>query len=355
MKSSASGRNPGNVASNERSQQECYERFLKLWEEYGYSKRFDFLGGRPSSKGKIRVRCKLCGHEQERTGNVVQKHTNMRCSSCWIHLNDETNAPTDYGLARRVVEDYEHGMTVADIAKCYGMQDRPVSKMINNSEGVDVNPNRSEYKRKYSHRQKHTAQLKATSRRVGWSKQLGNIANANDSIAKVLDRNSSSWDTVLNHEPVIATCKHCGKTWVHWPKFERYAHMKPSVYCSKKCGYKHYKTGGVGHRLRKAGVSALRKDVITLDEVIARDGGVCYLCGNKVDKQDCWNDKHGNMCCGDRYPTIEHVVPISKGGLHTWDNVRLACHICNSKKSTTNEGVYIGADKCTQGMLELAI
>ena len=27
--------------------------------------------------------------------------------------------------------------------------------------------------------------------------------------------------------------------------------------------------------------------------------------------------------------TIEHIVPVSKGGTHTWDNVTLACWRCN--------------------------
>jgi 5-methylcytosine-specific restriction endonuclease McrA len=30
--------------------------------------------------------------------------------------------------------------------------------------------------------------------------------------------------------------------------------------------------------------------------------------------------------------TIDHVIPRSKGGTHTWDNVVIACATCNSKK-----------------------
>ena len=34
----------------------------------------------------------------------------------------------------------------------------------------------------------------------------------------------------------------------------------------------------------------------------------------------------------DNYPTIDHVMPLAKGGMHSWDNVRLAHHGCNSAK-----------------------
>jgi 5-methylcytosine-specific restriction endonuclease McrA len=31
--------------------------------------------------------------------------------------------------------------------------------------------------------------------------------------------------------------------------------------------------------------------------------------------------------------TIDHVVPMSKGGLHVWGNVQCACQRCNASKS----------------------
>lgn len=49
------------------------------------------------------------------------------------------------------------------------------------------------------------------------------------------------------------------------------------------------------------------------------------------------------ICCGSEfvavnvvgktYPSIDHVFPLSKGGLHSWDNVKLAHHYCNTIKS----------------------
>ncbi|RQM94427.1 hypothetical protein COR53_07845 [Staphylococcus pettenkoferi] len=65
---------------------------------------------------------------------------------------------------------------------------------------------------------------------------------------------------------------------------------------------------------------------IDIYKLIERDGGRCYLCGDDV--LFSYNFNHP------KYPTIEHVVPISKGGTHSWDNVMVACRDCNTRKKT---------------------
>lgn len=41
--------------------------------------------------------------------------------------------------------------------------------------------------------------------------------------------------------------------------------------------------------------------------------------------------------CGENFPekklTIDHIVPVSKGGRHEWQNVVAACSKCNNKKA----------------------
>ena len=56
------------------------------------------------------------------------------------------------------------------------------------------------------------------------------------------------------------------------------------------------------------------------------------MCGGTCD----WNDKEerdGTVVVGKLYPSVEHIIPVSKGGTHTWDNVRLAHHYCNAIKN----------------------
>jgi len=44
-------------------------------------------------------------------------------------------------------------------------------------------------------------------------------------------------------------------------------------------------------------------------------------------------DRHRcQYCGGDRRLTVDHVIPRSKGGDHTWDNVVTSCAPCNLKK-----------------------
>ncbi|MCU0566146.1 MAG: HNH endonuclease [Oculatellaceae cyanobacterium Prado106] len=44
-------------------------------------------------------------------------------------------------------------------------------------------------------------------------------------------------------------------------------------------------------------------------------------------------DNHSCQYCGvTKSLTLDHVIPRSKGGLHSWDNVVAACERCNSKK-----------------------
>lgn len=60
---------------------------------------------------------------------------------------------------------------------------------------------------------------------------------------------------------------------------------------------------------------------MTLDELIERDGGRCHMCGGQVDARS-----------DARRPTRDHVVPKSKGGRGTDDNIRLAHWRCNQLK-----------------------
>jgi 5-methylcytosine-specific restriction endonuclease McrA len=44
-------------------------------------------------------------------------------------------------------------------------------------------------------------------------------------------------------------------------------------------------------------------------------------------------DGHRCQYCGDKAETLDHVVPRSRGGGHTWENVVAACRPCNVHKA----------------------
>jgi 5-methylcytosine-specific restriction endonuclease McrA len=43
-------------------------------------------------------------------------------------------------------------------------------------------------------------------------------------------------------------------------------------------------------------------------------------------------DDHRCQYCGDHADSIDHVMPRSRGGQHTWENVAAACRRCNMSK-----------------------
>lgn len=43
-------------------------------------------------------------------------------------------------------------------------------------------------------------------------------------------------------------------------------------------------------------------------------------------------DNHQCAYCGGHADSIDHVIPRSRGGKHTWDNVIAACRSCNLRK-----------------------
>ncbi|MCB0392240.1 MAG: HNH endonuclease [Bdellovibrionales bacterium] len=58
---------------------------------------------------------------------------------------------------------------------------------------------------------------------------------------------------------------------------------------------------------------------LTRQNIFIRDNFQCQYCHEFFSKKDL---------------TIDHVHPISKGGLHIWENVVTACNKCNNKKGS---------------------
>lgn len=114
-------------------------------------------------------------------------------------------------------------------------------------------------------------------------------------------------------------CPVCG-TITHRPKF-----------CSNEC---YRKTVNQRGELRRRNLikSALIDKDISVDGLYRRDKGICALCGKPCNLED-YTMLDGIKICGDWYPSVDHIIPLAKGGLHSWDNVQLAHRRCNWEKS----------------------
>lgn len=132
------------------------------------------------------------------------------------------------------------------------------------------------------------------------------------------------------NETIVMTCKECGNT------FFLYEKRGATLYCTTECARRYANRTHWENRRAKV-KNALVDNDISLERLIKRDNNVCYLCGKECNCND-YVMQGDTFIAGNYYPSIDHVQPLAKGGLHSWNNVRLAHRICNTIKS---DGGYI--------------
>jgi 5-methylcytosine-specific restriction endonuclease McrA len=65
--------------------------------------------------------------------------------------------------------------------------------------------------------------------------------------------------------------------------------------------------------VRYVNVPRFRKAYLSRRTILARDAHVCCYCGGKA-------------------TTMDHVIPRSRGGRHSWTNIVASCYPCNQTK-----------------------
>ena len=70
-------------------------------------------------------------------------------------------------------------------------------------------------------------------------------------------------------------------------------------------------------------------ELISREIVGDRDGWACGICRCDVDSSLAWPDP--------KSPSLDHIVPLSRGGRHTYSNVRITHLTCNVKRGARIE------------------
>lgn len=104
-------------------------------------------------------------------------------------------------------------------------------------------------------------------------------------------------------------CLECGASFVA-PTGVRF------LYCAPRCGRRADK------RNRKASTRQGWRSTVSRIAIVRRDRNQCRICEFQIlpDSGRAWS------------ATLDHIVPLSRGGLHREENVQLAHLVCNSTK-----------------------
>lgn len=107
----------------------------------------------------------------------------------------------------------------------------------------------------------------------------------------------------------------CSMHWKRWYRSEGTA--KPEPWDDRRRD---------NHHRRRARLKGARNaDKVLLADLIVRDDSTCQLCGEPIDLTLEWPNP--------MYRSIDHRIPISRGGEHSLENTQLAHLRCNISKA----------------------
>ena len=104
--------------------------------------------------------------------------------------------------------------------------------------------------------------------------------------------------------------------------FSRWAAQNPEKVKARRNKYRALKAGA-------------EHEPWTHQEIYERDGGLCQYCELELPPYTYCPPVHKDGF------TVDHVIPLSRGGRDASDNLMLCCHLCNAKKGN---GVVMDAE-----------
>ena len=113
----------------------------------------------------------------------------------------------------------------------------------------------------------------------------------------------------------IKTCDWCGKAFITF--------ISRKNTCSERCGTDLHRSLN-NHEKRVKYYGGKYIEHVDITKLFFRDNGHCKICGKKLNLKR-------------KFPhslaiTIDHIIPVSKKGEHSYRNVQLACLACNMQK-----------------------
>jgi 5-methylcytosine-specific restriction endonuclease McrA len=119
-------------------------------------------------------------------------------------------------------------------------------------------------------------------------------------------------------------CEECGQAFIRPDK----GTLRPQ-FCSVECSKRHGKR--IARVARKALERAKRTEPVNPFKVFERDGWRCKAC-------NCRTPKRRRGTFEANAPELDHIIPLSKGGEHSYRNTQLLCRACNLAKGDAERG-----------------
>lgn len=319
---------------------------------------FEFVEriGEGRSAEKFITRCKSCGSSFEAWRDVLRGRCHLSCRECG-QRDDGTIIFTRTKEVENILNFYTAGHSVNETAEQFGLTRHQVSNLVkrnhvsNGLNWIDQAQKSNQLRHEEAEQRKLLAKLEREKQKaeirtakveakIEAKKQLAERQR----IEKLLNPPVNKKQERINKRLFdIHQCKVCGRpyTVAQWMEDKGLKFMSNPGYCSTECERitrrkcEHRRDGHRdNHRKRARTHGSEYESGITLKKLVKRDGLRCALCGDICN----WDDKEWGYT-GPTYPSIDHIIPISKGGGHTWSNVQVAHLICNSNKGDRTEDV----------------
>jgi 5-methylcytosine-specific restriction endonuclease McrA len=109
---------------------------------------------------------------------------------------------------------------------------------------------------------------------------------------------------------------------------------RPRRFCSRKCRKSSNRRSDQKKDKQRALWAGVAYEPIKRDKVFERDGWRCRACG-------CHTPKSERGGIEPSAPELDHIVPMSRGGGHTYGNVQLLCRACNNAKGARTMDEFV--------------
>lgn len=294
-----------NLIDRDKLEKDFIDKFNSL-----HGDKWKYVSGYINNKSNVLIKCKDCGEIRSVCADrSKRKDANILCEKC-----NENNFKNEFNNKYKNKYEYidrEYNSNVFDedvhIVKCLkcGQLIKRKGKTLLYSK---INCN-------------HLTEEQIKQRRL--EKEINKTLSELSKEIKYINNRNELFEKELSK---IKECEYCGR--IFYAKDYNW-------YCSDICKANMKKEKRKARkRLREAKAKKNGKIEwnISLEKLIQRDEGICKICGRQVDTEDYYYTDEGYFIAGENYPSIDHIIPLAKGGTHTWDNIQLAHRHCNSIK-----------------------